>query len=84
MRRLARCEYGIFARPMFVLRSKGTNRGQAIRKRPRVNKPCMPRTWNYFFANSITWFSPSFASYTTTFTIGWPVLIAIAAFSAAS
>jgi len=29
--------------PVFVLRSLGTNRGQPIRRRSRVNKQCMPR-----------------------------------------
>src|ERR1700722_2806065 len=49
------CRSGSIAesKPMFVLRSKGTNRGQAIRARPRVNKPCMRRNRNYLFANSI-------------------------------
>jgi hypothetical protein len=48
--------------PVFVLRSRGTNRGRSIRSEPPVNKQCMRRDGGYFLANSITWFSPALAS----------------------
>ena len=37
-------------KPAFVLRSLGTNRGRPIRRRSRVNKQCMPRRAELFFA----------------------------------